>query len=83
MNYTNIVNNMNEYKIYYEESGTVCNYYKAWVKANSEEAAIKALKENDWNKILDIDMVDTDYGEDYSISDIRSIEIVDKYEDDN
>lgn len=40
MNYMNTVNNMKEYKIYYEESGTVYNYCKAWVKAESEEEAI-------------------------------------------
>lgn len=76
MNCTNIVNNMKEYKIYYEESGTVCNYCKAWVKAESKEEAIKALKENNWDKILDTDMVDSDYGDDYSINNIVSVELV-------
>lgn len=81
MNYTNTVNNMKEYKIYYEESGTIYNYCKAWVKANSEEEAVKALKENDWSKILDTEMIDSDYGDDYSTNNIVSVEVVG--EDDN
>lgn len=76
MNYTNIVNNMKEYKIYYEESGTVYNFCKAWVKAESKEEAIKALRENNWDKILDTEMMDSDYGDDYSINNIVSVELV-------
>lgn len=83
MNYTNIVSNMKEYKIYYEESGTVYNYCKAWVAADSEEEAVKALKENNWDKILDTDMVDSDYGDDYSVNNIVSVEVVGEYKDDN
>lgn len=79
MNYMNIVNSMKEYKIYYKESGIVYNYCEAWVRANSEEEAIKALKENDWNKILDTNMMDSDYGNDYSI-DIVSVEVVGEYD---
>lgn len=83
MIFTNIVNNMKDYKIYYEESGTVYNYCKALVVANSEEEAVKALKENDWNKILDTEVIDSDYGDDYSVNDIVCVEVVGEYKDDN
>lgn len=81
MIFTNTVNNMKEYKICYEESGTVYNYCKAWVKAESEEEAIQALEENDWNKILDTDIMDSNYGNDNYSIDIVSVEVVG--EDDN
>lgn len=83
MIFTNIVNNMKDYKIYYEESGIIYNYCKALVVADSEEEAVKALKENDWNKILDTEVMDSDYGDDYSIDDIVSVEVVGEYKDDN
>lgn len=83
MIFTNIVNNMKDYKIYYEESGTVYNYCKALVVADSEEEAVKALKENDWDKILDTEVIDSDYGDDYSVNDIVCVEVVGEYKDDN
>ena len=67
---------MKEYKIYYEESGTQYNYCRAWVNAESEEEAINALKSNDWDKILDSECLDTDYGDDYCIAEIGSVEEV-------
>lgn len=67
---------MKEYKIYYGKIGTVYNYCKACVVADSKEEAIKALKENNWDKILDTDIIDSDYGDDYSIGDIVHVEEV-------
>lgn len=83
MNYTNIVSNMKEYKIYYGEIGTVYNYCEARVVADSEEEAIKVLKEDNWDKILDTDILDSDYLDDYSIGDIVHVEVVGEYKDDN
>lgn len=67
---------MKEYKVYYVESGTIYNYNKAWVEADSEEEAIKAIKDNDWEKITDIDTYDVEYGDDYCITEIESVEEV-------
>lgn len=72
---------MNEYKIYYTERGTVFNYCKAWVAANSEDEAKTALMENDWDKILDTEICDTEYDDDYSITEIESAELIGPYED--
>lgn len=72
---------MKEYKVYFSETGTVYNYNKAWVNADSEEEAIQAIKENDWEKLLDMETYDTEYGDDYTVLEIESIEEIKNYED--
>lgn len=64
---------MKTYKIDYTMSGTVTDYCRAWVRANSEEQAVKYLESWDWNQILDTEILDTQYGDDYNTVQVEDV----------
>lgn len=64
---------MKTYKIDYTMSGTVTDYCRAWVHADSEEQAVKYLESWDWNQILDTEILDTQYGDDYNTVQVEDV----------
>ena len=64
---------MKTYKIDYTMSGTVTDYCRAWVRANSEEQAVKYLESWDWNQIEDTEILDTQYGDDYNTVQVEDV----------
>ena len=54
-------------------SGTITDICRAWVRAESEEQAVKYLESWDWNQILDTEILDTQYGDDYNTVEIEDV----------
>lgn len=64
---------MKTYKIDYEMSGTITDFCRAWVRAESKEQAIQYLKSLDWDQIEDTEVLDTQYDDDYDSVEIEDV----------
>lgn len=64
---------MKTYKIDYEMTGTVTDICRAWVRANSQEEAIRYLENWNWEHIEENETLDTQYGDDYDIAEVTDI----------
>lgn len=54
-------------------SGTITDFCRACVRAESEEQAIQYLKSLDWDQIEDNEVLDTQYDYDYDIVEIEDV----------
>lgn len=54
-------------------SGTITDFCRAWVRAESEEQAIQYLKSLDWDQIEDTEVLDTQYDDDYDSVEIEDV----------
>lgn len=54
-------------------SGTITDFCRAWVRAESEEQAIQYLKSWDWDQIEDNEVLDTQYDDNYDIVEIEDV----------